>query len=155
MVVQQVFSSNLNASIANLSSRFVDAIAFYIHTPLSTFELEIDCYLQIYLPSNNQPIIRVISLGKIEEQNFSLNSIDTESIVFIPEEYQDTGIEMALLFVPSDFTTTYLEAFVIKKNANLQTIAERLLAIENFLLNGVNPNLDSSDFNHLHNLGFI
>jgi carbohydrate-binding DOMON domain-containing protein len=152
MGIQQVFSNNLDASIVNLSNRFTDAIAFYVDTPLSNFELEIDCYLQIYLPTNNQEKVRVIPLGKIEEQSILLNLVDTESVVFIPEEYQDTGLEMALLFVPSNFTTVYFEVFVIKKIINLQIIGERLLAIQNLLLSGTNLDLD---FIYLHYLGFI
>jgi hypothetical protein len=152
MGIQQVFSNNLDASIVNLSDRFTDAIAFYVDTPLSNFELEIDCYLQVYLPTSNGEKTRVLPLGKIEEQNILLNLVDTESVFFIPEEYQDTGLEMALLFVPSNFTTVYFEVFVIKKIINLRIIAERLLEIQDLLLSETNSNID---FIYLHYLGFI
>lgn len=148
MAVQTVFSSNLNPSTANLSSRFTDAVAFYIAAPLITVELEIDVFLQVYFPAIIGEQVRNIPLGKISEQSILLNVSDTETANIIPNEFLDTGLEMALLFLTSD--TTFLQAAVIKKNCSmtfmcqsLETITSRLDAIEN-ALSAIAPIVNSS-----------
>lgn len=117
MAVQTVFSNNLDPAGFNLSSRFVDAIGFYIDAPLIDSELEIDVYLQVYFPTSNGERIRNLPLGKITEQSILLNVTDTESVVAIDLEFVGTGLEMALLFLAS--SNTYLEAYVIGKNCTV------------------------------------
>lgn len=117
MVVQSIYSNNLNPENPNISERFVDAVGFFINAPLLTAELEIDCFLQIYLPFTAGEQVRNYPLGKITEQAILLNLTDTESLVSIPSEFLDTDLEMSLLFLASD--TTFLEVFVIKKKYNL------------------------------------
>ena len=117
MVVQTVFSDNLDSSNPNLSSRFVDGTAFYIDAPLINSELEIDVFLQVYFPAAGSERVRNLPLGKISEQSILLNITDTESVVAIPSEFVGTGLEMALLFLAS--SNTYLEAYVIGKNCTV------------------------------------
>lgn len=136
MTVQAVFSDNLNPSQPNLSNRFVDATAFFINLPLDSVELSIDCFLQIYIPTNSGELARNLPLGKIEQQTFFLNLIDTESILPIPVELQSTGLEMALLFLASD--NTYLEAFIVKQDYDLPSSLSEIDNKLNLILNELN-----------------
>ena len=140
MGVQIVFSGIVNPTIPNLSERFKDAIGFFIAAPLLDTEVEIDVFLQIYLPNEK---IRNIPLGKITEQAVLLNLTDTESVSIIPEEFQDTDLEMALLFLPSDSFT--LEVFAITKDVTLSSINQQLEELKNKLDNGING-IDVIDF---------
>ena len=140
MAVQTVFSNNLNPSNFNLSERFTDAVAFYIDTPFSSAELEIDVFLQVYFPVAGGERIRVLPLGKISEQSILLNQVDTESVVSIDQEFLGTGLEMALLFLPS--SNTYLEAYVVTKNYTIQRLQVDIDAI-NERLNSIETGIDS------------
>lgn len=138
MALQTVFSNNLDPASPNLSERFVGATAFYIAAPLINAELEIDCYLQVYFPAIIGEQIRNIPLGKISEQSILLNISDTQTASVIPQEFLDTGLEMALLFLAS--STTFIQAAIIKPdctNTNIcnamEAIANRLSAIETAL----------------------
>jgi hypothetical protein len=150
-----VFSNNLNASVPNLSTRFTNAVGFYIDIVSTSFELEIDCYLQVYLPTSNGEKARVLPLGKIEEQSLFVNQIDTENLAVIPEEFLDTGLEMALLFVPSQSISTYLEVFIVQKDLTLENLSKQIEELKNLLSTPIPINLDSYDFMTLYNLGFI
>ena len=129
MAVQTVFSSNLDSAAPNLSSRFVDATAFYIDAPLINSELEIDVFLQVYFSTGAGERVRNLALGKISEQSILLNVTDTESVVAIPSEFVGTGLEMALLFLAS--STTYLEAYAIGKDCTLCGIQQQIESVEN------------------------
>ena len=139
MASQLVFSGNLDPASPNLSVRFNSAIGFFIQVSNLSAELEIDCFLQVYLPSVLGEVVRNIPLGKIEEQAILLNITDTETFNVIPDELQNTDLEMALLFLASD--TSFVYAEVIKPNCNLCVIASQL--------NVVNQKLDLI----LNNLG--
>lgn len=132
MASQLVFSGNLDPAAPNLSVRFNEAIGFFIQAPSLNAELEIDVFLQVYLPSILGETVRSIPLGKIEAQAILLNITDTETFNCIPYELQNTGVEMALLFLASD--TTFLYAEVIKPNCNLCVIATEL--------DGINQKID-------------
>jgi hypothetical protein len=122
---QLVFSGNLNPATPNLSVRFTSAIGFFIQVPNSfDVELEIDVFLQVYLPSILGEVVRSIPLGKIEEQAILLNITDTETFNVIPYELQNTNLEMALLFLASDNFFLYAEA--IKPDCNLCTVSSQL-----------------------------
>lgn len=126
-----VFSQFLSPDQPNLSARFSDATGFYVNVPFEDVELEIDCFLQVYLNKENIEKVRVHHLGTIDNIK---NIIDTETIFTIPLEYQNTGVEMALLFVPSQQTTLYLEAIIVKQNVDLNVILD-LLGTTNLKLN--------------------
>ncbi len=113
MAVQLVFQRNLDPTSPNLTSRFTDVVGSYIAAPLISAELEIDCYLQIYFPAVIGEQVRNIPLGRITEGSILLNRTDTETALPIPEEFIDTGLEMALLFLSSD--STFIQAAVVKK----------------------------------------
>ncbi len=125
MGVQQVFSGTTNPTSPNLSERFKDAIGFFISAPLIDIEIEIDVFLQIYLLDEK---IRNIPLGKVTEQAVLLNLTDTESVSIIPEEFQDTNLEMSLLFLPSQSFT--LEAFVLTKEITLTNLSQQITDLQ-------------------------
>ena len=111
MAIQTVFSNNLDPQNGSLTSRFINATAFYIDTPLLAFELEIDVFLQVYFPTNTGEQIRNLRLGSLFDGEIKLNETDTETVVPIPSEFLDSGLEMALFFLPSE--PIFLEVFVI------------------------------------------
>lgn len=125
MALTQIFNSVITTTQPNLSSRFRDAIAFFIIVPDLSVEVEIDVFLQIYLPFNQ---VRNIPLGKINEQAVLLNLTDTESLSVIPEELMDTDLEMSLLFLPSQAFT--LEAWIITKQVTLLQLQQGLNEIK-------------------------
>lgn len=128
MVLQQIYSNNLNPAIPNLTQRFTDIIGFFIDAPLITNDLEIDCFLQIYFNLGGREVARNLPLGKIEEQAILLNKTDTETIFSIPQEFVNSNHEMALLFLSSD--NTFLEVYAVRKSINL---ADELTLINNKL----------------------
>ncbi len=125
MPINQVLGQIISPAIPNLSSRFKNAVGFFINLPFVDTEIEIDVFLQIYLSFNQ---VRNIPLGKIEEQAVLLNITDSETCQFIPQEYLDTDLEMALLFLPSE--SMYLEAFVINQNVLLSDLQNQLSEIQ-------------------------
>ena len=158
MAVQIVFSDNLNPSAVNLSSRFSRATAFYIDLPLIGAELEIDVFLQVYVESVIGEIARNVPLGRISESSILLNKIDTEILQFIPTELQNTGLEMALLFVPASGETSFLYAYVIQPDCNLCTIDNKLDLISDAIGVIIPPTpvtATTSTFNSLFALGFF
>jgi hypothetical protein len=163
MSTQIVFSGNLNPSAANLSNRFTEASVFFIEAPLLNVELEIDVFLQVYLPGVLGETTRNIPLGKIESQAILLNVTDTETASLIPLEYQNTDLEMALLFLASD--TTYLYAVIVKPDCNLcllknqlnqlNTKVDLILAYLNLGVPVFPASVSGSDFTQLNILGII
>ena len=160
MALKIVYSTNLNPAQPNITERFVNAVGFFINAPLLNAELEIDCFLQVYLPLVFEEQVRNYPLGKITEQAILLNLTDTESLVSIPSEFLDTGLEMSLLFLASD--NTYLEVYVIEKyslESRLNQLENVLNLIMDFLgiLAPVSPiaNFVSGDFPNLNLLGFL
>lgn len=117
MVLQQVYSNNLNPEIPNITQRFINAVGFFIDAPLITNDLEIDCFLQVYFDLGGREIARNLPLGKIEEQAILLNKTDTETLFFIPQEFVNSEHEMSLLFLASN--NTFLEVFIVKQSINL------------------------------------
>lgn len=131
MAVQTVFSSNLNPAVENLTTRFTNATGFYILAPLLNAELEIDVFLQVYFPTTLGEQVRNLPLGKIEEQAVLLNITDTQSLVTIPSEYLNTGLEMALLFLAS--SSTFLQVNVLSPECTLCSLDSKLTTISESL----------------------
>lgn len=127
MAVQTVFSDNLDPDNGSLTARFVNATAFYIDVPLLNAELEIDVYLQVYFPTATGERLRNLTLGKLKDGQIKLNEADTETVVPIPNEFIDSGLEMAIYFTPSD--TTFLEVYVLGLDCTLCTLDAKLDAI--------------------------
>lgn len=132
MALLTVFSDILNPQAENLSVRFTNAVGFYIHAPLLSTELEIDVFLQVYLPNSSGERVRNIPLGKIEEQAILLNVTDTETLITIPTEYVDSNLEMALLFLTSD--AVYLEVYIVGVDCSLCEIRNRQINMSNTLI---------------------
>ncbi len=65
MALKIVYSSNLNPTQPNITERFTNAVGFFINAPLLDAELEIDCFLQVYLPLVFEEQARNYPLGKI------------------------------------------------------------------------------------------
>ena len=136
MAVQTVFSSNLDPAAENLTIRFTNATGFYITAPFLNAELEIDVFLQVYFPTPLGEQVRNLPLSKIESQAILLNVTDTQSLVTIPSEYRDTGLEMALLFLAS--STTFLQVVVVSPDCSLCELDNRIDALQQQLTNGLN-----------------
>lgn len=132
MAQRLVFSGNLDPASANLSTRFIGATAFIIEAPTLGAELEIDVFLQVYIVGFLGEVARNIPLGKIESQAIILNVSDTETATAIPIEYQNTGLEMALLFLASE--ATFLYATAIEPDCDLGQIYQQNKAIETRLI---------------------
>ncbi len=128
MGLQVVFSSNLDPASPNLSVEFSDATAFLIEAPSINAEMEIDCYLQIYLTGINGELVRNIPLGKISESAILLNLADTETASAIPVEYLDSGLTMRLLFLAS--STTFIYAYIIKPDCTLCQLANSIEVVD-------------------------
>ena len=124
MALQTVFSNNLDPANGSLTARFKHATAFYIDTPLESDELEIDVFLQVYFPTQTKERTRNLALGKLKDGQITLNETDTETVEPIPNEFLDSGLEMALFFLPSD--TTYLEVFVLTQDCKMSSLCNRL-----------------------------
>ena len=124
MALLQVFSNNLVPFDSNLSARFTNAKAFYLNAPLIAAELEIDVFLQVYIPQGSGEIVRNLPIS---------NSIaaDTETLITIPSEYVDSNLQMALAFYGSD--STYLEAFVLGQSVTLNTLEHKINQITQLL----------------------
>lgn len=120
MAILTVFSNNLSPVQGSLSVRFTKAKGFFIDAPLTNFELEIDIFLQVYLPTPTGEKTRNLPLSVF-------NPHDTETLITIPDEYVDSGLEMALLFLAS--STIYLEAYVIGAECTLCSIDTKLTLI--------------------------
>ncbi len=165
MALQLVFADNLDSAVVNLSTRFTGATGFIIEAPSIPEELEIDCYLQIYIQGILGEIVRNVPLGRIEEQSVLLNLADTEICSIIPAELLETGLEMALLFVPSIAETAFIYATVIQPDCSLCALNARLDVIEskidlidaklNILIPVVPASIDSGDFNQFFLLSFF
>lgn len=142
MAIQTVFSDNLDPNNGSLTDRFKNATAFYIDIPLLAFELEIDVYLQVYFPTQLGERLRNLKLGSIADGEIRLNQTDTETVVPIPNEFIDSGLEMALFFTPSE--PIFLEVFVLGKDVTVKSLDLKLDRIVNRLdnLETSNENLD-------------
>lgn len=159
MPQQIVFQNNLVPEQINLSDRFSNAVAFIISAPFINAEIEIDCYLQIYIPALADEIVRVVNLGTIIEQAVYLNLADTDTLSVIPAELLDTGLSMALAFVPSD--NTFIQAAVITKNCSvceeLAIIKQQNEQILNALgiVSPVESNFSQAQFQTFYFLGLL
>jgi len=142
VAVQTVFSNNLNPITGSLTSRFTNATAFYIDAPLLGSEMEIDVFLQVYFPVFGGERVRNLALGKLKDGQIALNETDTETVVPIPNEFLDSGLEMALYFTPSD--PIFLEVYVLGVDVTIETIDQKIEAIGDRLddLETDNGNID-------------
>lgn len=125
MALLQVFSNNLVPFDSNLSVRFTKAKAFYLDASLIAGELEIDVFLQVYIPTVSGETLRNLPLT-------NLIPADTETLITIPSEYVDSDLEMALAFFASD--STYLEAFVLGAEVTLNTLDSKLNQITQLII---------------------
>jgi hypothetical protein len=117
VAILTVFSGNLSPINGSLSARFTKAKGFFLDAPLTNFELEIDVFLQVYLPTNSGETTRNLPLSVF-------NPHDTETLITIPAEYVDSDLEMALLFLAS--STITLEAHVVGAACTLCSIDTKL-----------------------------
>lgn len=124
MALLTVFSDNLNPTTGSLSDRFRNATAFYIDAPLLTGEMEIDVFLQVYFPTATGERLRNLALGKLSDGQIRLNQTDTETVVPIPDEFIDSGLDMALFFLPSD--PIFLEVYVLGADVSIKSLDEKI-----------------------------
>ena len=129
MAVLTVFSDNLNPTTGSLTTRFTQATGFYIDVPFLTVEMEIDVFLQVYFPTATGERVRNLPLGKLKDGEIKLNETDSETLISIPYEFVDSGLEMALFFLSSD--TTYLDVYVVGADCTLCEIKSSIEQLQN------------------------
>lgn len=127
MALLTVFSNNLDSQNGSLTNRFTNATAFYIDAPLLGAELEIDVYLQVYFPTVGGERLRNLRIGSLKSGVIKLNETDTETVVPIPNEFLDSGLEMALYFTPSE--SIFLEVYVLGTEVTLSSLDLKITAI--------------------------
>ena len=131
MALQTVFSNNLDPQNGSLTARFINATAFYIDAPMLNAELEIDVFLQVYFPTETGERLRNLALGKLKDGQITLNETDTVTVEPIPNEFLDSGLEMALFFLPSE--PIFLEVYVLGKDCTVCGLDVKLDAIATVL----------------------
>ena len=152
MVLQTIFNSNLNPTTGNLTARFTNATAFYVNAPLLADELELDVFLQVYFPTVAGERVRNLPLGKLKDGQIKLNEVDTETVVPIPNEFLDSGLEMALFFLASESYS--LEVYVSCQDCTLCELEDKINDLDsklNILTNRVEDltNTNSDSINNL------
>jgi len=131
VALQTVFSNNLDPQNGSLTARFINATAFYIDAPMLNAELEIDVFLQVYFPTETGERLRNLALGKLKDGQITLNETDTVTVEPIPNEFLDSGLEMALFFLPSE--PIFLEVYVLGKDCTVCGLDVKLDAIATVL----------------------
>ena len=131
MVLQTVFNNTLNPTTGSLTARFTNATAFYINAPLLPDELELDVFLQVYFPTTSGERVRNLALGKLKDGQIKLNEVDTETVVPIPNEFLDSGLEMALFFLASESIT--LEVYVLGQDCTLCELENKIDSLDSKL----------------------
>lgn len=131
MVLQTVFNGALNPTTGSLTARFVNATAFYVNAPLLSDELELDVFLQVYFPATDGERVRNLALGKLKDGQIKLNEVDTETVVPIPNEFLDSGLEMALFFLASESYS--LEVYVLVQDCTLCELENKIDDLDNKL----------------------
>ncbi len=131
MVLQTVFNNTLNPTTGSLTARFTNATAFYINAPLLPDELELDVFLQVYFPTTSGERVRNLALGKLKDGQIKLNEVDTETVVPIPNEFLDSGLEMALFFLASESIT--LEVYVLGQDCTLCELEDKIDSLDSKL----------------------
>ncbi len=131
MVLQTVFNNTLNPTTGSLTARFTNATAFYINAPLLPDELELDVFLQVYFPTTSGERVRNLALGKLKDGQIKLNEVDTETVVTIPNEFLDSGLEMALFFLASESIT--LEVYVLGQDCTLCELENKIDSLDSKL----------------------
>ncbi len=133
MAIQLLYSDNLDPDSGSLTARFSGATGFYIDAPTLGAELEIDVFLQVYLVDGEGETPRNLALGKLKDGEIKLNETDTETVTPIPDEFLDTGMEMALFFLPSEVVA--LDVWLVVPDCNLCTIDTGLSALSTTINN--------------------
>lgn len=145
MALLTVFNSSLNPTTGSLTARFTNATAFYINAPLLSSELELDVFLQVYFPATSGEKVRNLALGKLKDGQIKLNEVDTETVVPIPNEFLDSGLEMALFFLASESIT--LEVYVLGQDCTLCELENRIASLDSKLTTLTNQVQDIANSN--------
>ncbi len=122
MVQNRIFNGVPSTNSLNSTDSFSRGVGFYIVAPDSTFELEIDLWLQIRLTPSNQRLVPLLTGYKIT----------TEEFVIIPAELKNISEETYLAFT-TDIQEN-LEVWVIEDDTiTLQEISGKLDIIDDKL----------------------
>lgn len=95
--------------------------------------MEIDVFLQVYFPTGAGERLRNLALGKLKDGQIALNQTDTETVVPIPAEFIDSGLDMALFFLPSD--PIFLEVYVIGVDVSIKSLDQKIDSLNERLNN--------------------
>lgn len=119
MATQQItiLSDNLASASENLSAQFTDAIGFYLIAPASSFEYQIDIFLQVELSNTITRMVR------LEPSNVS----NTERITLLPQQIVDLGLPMRLSILPSE--GFFLEVILLQSDCSLCSLNSKVDAL--------------------------
>ena len=142
MAIQQttIFSNNLASATESLSAQFTNAIGFYLITPASSFEYQIDIFLQVQVSNSTTRMVR------LEPSNVST----TERITLLPQSIVELGLPMRLSILPSE--GFFLEVILLQSDCSLcsldakvDDLANRLDALETKIDDLVNSNSNTAE----------
>jgi len=118
----RVFNRSMTPASINRSDRFLGADFLYIIAPDSTAEIEMDVFLQIFLPFGEQRKIQLESPSILA----TVNQVNTETVARIPIEFK--GYEMYLALTPT--SSDFLEVWVSGSTSPCEELGDQLDRIE-------------------------
>ncbi|MEQ9549927.1 MAG: hypothetical protein RIM23_09950 [Coleofasciculus sp. G3-WIS-01] len=122
VTTRRVFNQKMNPGAINRSDRFIGADFLYIIAPDFAGEIEIDAFLQVFLPIGTQRKIQLESPSILA----FVNQVNTETVTRIPAEFK--GYEMEVVLAPS--SDDFLEVWVSGSNSPCDDLEEQLDRIE-------------------------
>jgi hypothetical protein len=119
MTIELIYSGVPSTNTITNTQKFTNGKAIYLLAPDITDEVEIDFYLQLEISNSDN---RLVTLN----EEFRA---DTVRIFTIPEQYQDTNLELYGAF--TNTLNIALEIYVILADVSLQIIADDLQEVIN------------------------
>jgi hypothetical protein len=119
MTIELIYSGVPSTNTITNTQKFINGKAIYLVAPDITDEVEIDFYLQLEISNSDN---RLITLN----EEFRA---DTLRVFTIPEQYQDTNLELYGAF--TNTLNIALEIYVILADVTLESISDDLQEVIN------------------------
>lgn len=124
-MITKVFAGDLAGASIKLSDNIGNASAIYITAPNEFYDVEIDIWLQIYLPEG---VRRIRLTDDVQE-------IDTETLIFIPSEYQFLNVNKNIAIYSDG--NIFIECYAVTQEENVNTsiikqIQQKLAEVQEF-----------------------
>ena len=121
MTTQQIiiFNDSVSSAGINLSAEFTSGMGFYLIAPGSSYEYEINIFLQLSISNTEKRLIR------LEPHNIS----NTERLTLLPTQIVDLGLPMQLLIVPS--TDFAMQIILVQSDCSLCQIQSDISTLKN------------------------